>query len=337
MKAMELPTLTGYTFRHMQGEADIPAIVDVINAARRADGVDEVATVEAQTNMFRHLTHCDPARDILLAGGPDGLVAYARTFWLKEKEREAYMYPVVAFVHPEHRRRGLGTAILRWLEARARQVAVENAHPREAEANFQAFVYDQERERAALVQRHGYRPVRYFYNMERPNLDDIQDAPLAPGLEVRPVQPEQLRTIWAANLEAFSDHWGEPEMGESDYQRFINHPVEFQPDIWKVAWDKATNEVVGMVLGYINHAENEVLGRKRGWTENICVRRPWRKQGVARALIAENLRELKARGMKDAALGVDTDNPTGALRVYESMGFRPVERETVYQKPLWPA
>jgi hypothetical protein len=53
--------------------------------------------------------------------------------------------------------------------------------------------------------------------------------------------------------------------------------------------------------------------------------------------MAENLRELKARGMEDAALGVDTDNPTGALRVHESMGFRPVERETVYQKPLWPS
>ncbi len=335
IQQLELPAVTGYTFRHLRGERDVPAIVDVINAARRADGVDDVATVEAQANLFRHLTNCDPARDLLLAEGPDGLAAYARTFWLKEKERAAYMYPVVAFVHPAHRRRGLGTAILLWLEARARQVAAENDHPRAAEANLQVFVFDQERDRAALMQRHGYTPARYFYNMTRPNLDDIQPAPLPPGLEVRPVQPEHLRAIWEANVEAFRDHWGEPEMGESEYQRFISHPVEYQPGIWKVAWDKATNEVVGMVLGYIDHAQNETLNRKHGWTENICVRQPWRKQGVARALIAENLRELKARGMETAGLGVDTDNPTGALRVYESMGFRPVERETVYQKPLW--
>jgi mycothiol synthase len=271
----------------------------------------------------------------LLVEGPDGLAAYGRTFWLKEDiAAPVYMYPVVAFVRPDHRRRGIGAALLRWLEERARLVAVEQGHPPAAEANLQAFVYDTERARAALLEKHGYTPARYFYDMVRPNLDDIPHAPLPAGLEVRPVRPEHLQAIWDANVEAFRGHWGEPERTPADYERFMNDPVEFQPDIWKVAWDTASNEVVGMVLGYINHAENEALNVKRGWTENICVRKPWRKLGVARALIAENLRELKARGMESAALGVDTDNATGALRVYESMGFRPVARETAYQKPL---
>jgi mycothiol synthase len=331
----ELPALAGYTFRPMQGESDLPSMVDIVNASKAADGVSYVTTVEIQTTFYRTLTNCDPQRDMIMVEDSAGPVAHARTFWLKEKKRDAYMHMVGANVHPDHRRRGLGTAILHWLEARAREVAVEQGHPSPAEAYFQAFVYGKERARAALLERHGYRPVRFFYEMERPNLDDIQDAPLPAGLEVRPVRPEHMRAIWDANLEAFSDHWGEPEMTDSDYQRFLTNPVEHQPDIWKVAWDKASNEVVGMVLGYINHAENATFNRKRGWTENICVRKPWRKLGVARALIAENLRELKARGMESAALGVDTDNPTGALRVYESMGFRAVDRETAYQKPLW--
>jgi mycothiol synthase len=334
LQFIELPALAGYTFRCMQGEADLPEMVKVINAAKQADGLHEVTTLESMTNQYRHLPNSDPARDVVVVEAADGLAAYGRTFWLKQDLAEVYMYPVVAFVRPEHRRRGVGTALLGWLEARARQMAEEEGHPPTAEAYLQAFVYDSETARAALFQKHGYVPERYFYEMERPNLDDIPAAPLPPGLEVRPVRPEHLQAIWDANVEAFRDHWGEPERTAADYERWLNDPVEFQPDIWKVAWDMERNEVVGMVLGFINHAENAALGRKRGWTENICVRRPWRKLGVARALIAENLRELKARGMEHAALGVDTDNPTGALRVYESMGFRPVAREVLYQKPL---
>lgn len=331
----ELPALAGYTFRPMRGESDLPGLVDIVNASKAADNVDYVTTVEIQTSFYRNLTNCDPQRDMLMVEGDTGPEAQTRTFWMKEKDREAYKHFVGANVHPDHRGRGLGAALQRWLEARARQVAVEQGHPNPAEAHFQSFVYESERTRAALLEAHGYAPARYFYLMERPNLDDIPHAPLAPGLEVRPVRPEHMRAIWDANVEAFSDHWGEVEMTDADYQRFLTNPVEHQPDIWKVAWDTASNEVVGMVLGYINHAENETFQRLRGWTENICVRRPWRKMGVARALMAENMRELKTRGMESAALGVDTDNPTGALRVYESMGFRPLQRDTVYQKPLW--
>jgi len=89
-----------------------------------------------------------------------------------------------------------------------------------------------------------------------------------------------------------------------------------------------------MVLNFINRKENEEYGRQRGYTETICVRRPWRRQGVARALIARSLQTVKAQGMTEAALGVDTQNPSGARRLYESMGFRPVKSHTLYRKPL---
>ena len=89
-----------------------------------------------------------------------------------------------------------------------------------------------------------------------------------------------------------------------------------------------------MVLNYVDRAENEAYNRKRGYTETICVRRPWRRRGVARALIARSLRELRDLGMTEAALGVDAQNPSGALRLYEGMGFRPVKRHTAYRKSM---
>jgi mycothiol synthase len=118
---------------------------------------------------------------------------------------------------------------------------------------------------------------------------------------------------------------------EEDYQKWLGED-EFQPDIWKVAWDVETNQVAGMVLGFILAEQNAKFHRRRGWTEDICVRRPWRRRGLARALIADSLRELRARGMTEAALGVDTENQTGALRLYESLGFRVVKRNTIYRK-----
>ena len=69
-------------------------------------------------------------------------------------------------------------------------------------------------------------------------------------------------------------------------------------------------------------------------SEDISTRRDWRRKGVARALIVESLKLHEALGMTAAALHVDTENPTGALKVYEDCGYRPVKTEIVYRRPL---
>lgn len=104
------------------------------------------------------------------------------------------------------------------------------------------------------------------------------------------------------------------------------------PHLWQVAW--AGDEVAGMVLNFIDEAENTEYGRQRGYTETICVRRPWRRLGLARALIARSFQVLKDQGMTEAALGVDAENISGALRLYQSMGFQVVKQHTAYRKPL---
>ncbi|MCK4310901.1 MAG: GNAT family N-acetyltransferase, partial [Methanomicrobia archaeon] len=106
----------------------------------------------------------------------------------------------------------------------------------------------------------------------------------------------------------------------------------FDPTLWQIAW--AGDEIAGMVQSYINKKENEKYNRERGYTENICVRRPWRKRGLAKALIARSFKIIKERGMTEAALGVDTENPSGALRLYKSMGFKVAKQFAAYRKPL---
>ena len=185
-----------------------------------------------------------------------------------------------------------------------------------------------------MLEREGYRPARYFWEMVRPTLDDLPDFPLPEGLEVRPVLPEHYRAIWDAANEAFCDHWGFVLPSEEDYQAWLNDKIFFWPQLWQIAWDKTSNQVVGQVRTFIDQSQNEKYQRKRGFTEFISVRQPWRKRGLARALIALSLKAQKESGMTESALGVDSENICGANRIYEACGFRVVKRTTAYRKPL---
>jgi ribosomal protein S18 acetylase RimI-like enzyme len=88
------------------------------------------------------------------------------------------------------------------------------------------------------------------------------------------------------------------------------------------------------VLNEINETENAAFNRRRGWLASVFVRRPWRRRGLARAVVARSLVLLRDRGMTSAGLGVDADNPTGALQLYEDAGFEVEYRSSAFRKPL---
>ena len=171
----------------------------------------------------------------------------------------------------------------------------------------------------------GYAPYRYHFEMRRPLADPIREAPLSAGLEVRAVTPEHHRPIWNADEESFRDHWDHAEPVEGDFERFFGDP-DIDTSLWQIAWDG--DQVAGLVINGIYPHENEQSGEKVGWLDSVATRRPWRGRGVAGALIARSLAVLRERGMEIAALGVDAENPTGALGLYESFGFRRVRSWT---------
>lgn len=330
------PAVPGLVFRQFRGEADFPEMMRVLAASEAADGNERIVTLGEIRNTYAHLPTTDPARDILLAEVAGRLAAYGRVETLREPGGPQ-LYNHFAMIDPAWRRRGLGRAMLAWFQNRLREMAAAQdaaGQPADAPRFFQTFTSDQAPGTEALLQKAGYTAVRFGYLMVRPDLEAIPDFPLPEGLEVRPVRPEHYRAIWDANTEAFRDHWGFVEPTEADYDSWLNDPVTFTPELWQIAWDPATGQVAGQVKGFIHPAENERFGRRRGWCEFISVRRPWRQRGLARALIARTLRVFKEQGMTEAALGVDTQNLSGALRVYEACGFRPVKRSATYRKPM---
>jgi len=325
----EAPALPGLTFRNFQGESDYPRMLALINAAKAADREERSDSLEDIVRSYAHLTNCDPARDMLFAEIDGNPVAYSRLTWWMEEASGAYIYLSFGFVHPIWRRKGLGRAILKHNQRRIHEIASE--HPAGAKKQYEAFGTNFQEGNLALLEKDGYQPTRRFYQMVRPNLENIPDLPLPDGLEARPARSEHYRQIWDAFQEAFRDHWGYSEPPEEEYQSWIDSK-EFQPELWQVVWDG--DQVAGMILNFIEHSENEEYGRQRGYTEGIAVRRPWRRRGLARAMLARSLKMHRDLGMTEAALGVDTESPSGANRLYESMGFEPVKVHITYRKEI---
>ncbi len=325
------PHIPGLTFRRFQGEEDYPKMAAVIEASKAVDQIERTNSVEEIAHSYSHLVNCDPRQDMIFAEADGEVIGYGRAWWAHQSSGER-IYWHIGFVKPAWRRKGIGSAMLRFLQNRMALVAAEERG--DGPRYFQAFVADTELDTEMLLKKHNYTAVRYGFEMVRPDLEAIPDFPLPAGLEVRPVLPEHYRQIWDADVEAFKDHWGYSPPTEEDYQFWLANPVQFTPALWQVAWDVDTNQVAGMVRGFINEGENEQYHRQRGWSENISTGRPWRKRGLARALIVRTLRTFKAMGMTESALNVDAQNPTGALRVYEACGFRAVKRSSTYRKPL---
>jgi ribosomal protein S18 acetylase RimI-like enzyme len=255
-------------------------------------------------------------------------IGYQRVFWRQEAEGDR-VYGHFGYLRPAWRRRGIGRAMLHHAEHRLRALAREHGPlPRQL---LQTEVAESEVGANALLRSEGYALVRYAFIMVRPLQEPIPETDLPAGLEVRPVRADQYQAVWEAADEAFRDHWGYHPQTEADYSIWRENR-RFQPDLWQVAWQG--DQVAGMVLNFIDAEENQRFSRRRGYTENICVRRPWRRRGLARALILRSLALLHDRGLQEASLGVDAENRSGALSLYEGVGFRPVQVFNFYRKPI---
>jgi mycothiol synthase len=309
---------------------DEPALSELMNRSMEADGVPwRTDAAELRSWYSKANDRFDPVRDVSLAELDGKLVAFSDAEWVDTTDglRE---FRTGATVDPQWRRRGIGAWLQHGLEAHARSLW-ETYRTGDRQPMLGAWAMEKEEAKIALLERFGFQPVRYFFDMLRPSLDQIDEPVLREGLEFRPLTEAQLKQFWDADIEAFRDHWGGFDDSDENYERWLNDP-KFDRSLIVVAWDG--DEIAGGVDNHINEVENRAFKRKRGWLRSVFVRRQWRRQGVGRAVVLRSLQLLRDRGMDSAGLGVDADNPTGALGLYTGTGFEIEIRSSAYRKPL---
>ncbi len=227
--------------------------------------------------------------------------------------------------HPDFKGRGIGTTLLRAVEVRAREI-INLAEP-DVRAAIRTTINRNAPEGIALHEYEGYQPVRYHWRMEIA-LKDPPEGPKWPaGIKARPFDKEEhAAAVWQAENEAFRDHPGSHEWTFEDWQRERFDDPEFDPSLWAVAWDG------GEVAGFsVNRYRTGI-----GWIRSVGVRRPWRKRGIAEALLLHSFGEYYRRGTRTIGLGVQATNPTGATRLYQRVGMHPASEHVTYEKALRP-
>lgn len=321
------PPIAGLTARFFADASDYARLAALFRAASLADGVPWLPTDEQVQLEFDAEDGADPVHDVVVVE-VDGRVI-AATGVERALRDDVPTYELWGAVDPAHRRLGLGSWLIGWALDRARERA--SREDPLVQVNLGAFSEDAEVGHRALLARSGLEPVRHFFLMRRPLAEPIADSPLPDGLEIRPVSEDQWRTIYDAENEAFRDHWGHREMTDSGFKATFAR-TELDTNLWVVAWDG--DQVAGVVQNWIWPEENEQLGVRRGWLEHISVRRPWRRRGLARAMTAASLVKFRERNLDEGMLGVDSENPNGALGLYTGLGFETYSRAAAYRRPL---
>jgi len=303
-------------------------MVRVLAAARVAAGNPEMPTVEQFDVTYANLHDCDPATDIAIVEKDGEMVAYTRTSFedLGTGVRDLVVFTPIL---PGHADRTVFDALVAADEKHLRPAA-------EGETRFRAYASHPGPDapavgQSAWLEAAGYTATEWSAVLVRPHLDDIPERTLPEGVELRPVTEDQVRQILDAHFEAFRGEWDFREPLEEDYAELIDRP-DRDVSLWRVAW--AGDTVVGQVKTFINAEENAERGYLRGYTEYISTHAEWRNRGIAGALLAMSLEELRRRGMTEASLGVDTNNPGGAFQLYTSLGFELRAYEVVYTKPV---
>ncbi len=235
-------------------------------------------------------------------------------------------------VHPDYEGMGIGTAILIWAEQRAR--AVFGRVPDESPVRLLVVgIAETAVTTHQLLHKSGFRHVRDFYRMVI-ELDHEPPRPIwPPGITLSNLseRPDYV-PVAAAREEAFQDHWGHVTVPLQDAVDNLRHWLEndplHEPDGELLAI--AGEEIAGLCLCRMG----EYSDPEMGWVSVLAVRRPYRGQGLGKALLQQSFRQFYARGFKRAGLHVDAQSLTGATRLYEKAGMRVQERVMDFEKEL---
>jgi len=236
-------------------------------------------------------------------------------------------------VRHEDQGRGIGDWLADWIEARSRE-AIEKA-PADARVTVMQRVDDSDVSAKELLEAKGYEVIRQKWRMLMTFGKDRPTPVWPEGISIRCFDPDvDLEATFLANRDAFKDHWEYTDSSEEEGLKHFQHRIstnpDFDPSLWYLAWEGSE------IAGICRVQPLEGTDRSTGYVQSLGVRRPWRRRGLALALLHHTFSELMERGYERCALHVDSDSLTGATRVYEKAGMEIAELNHVYELELRP-
>jgi mycothiol synthase len=295
---------------------------ELVNTLAKADGTEEYYQVE---DLLEELTAVgfDPAQDSVACWQDGRLVGYGK-LWISGNLGQDGRIAVrlEGGVHPDYRGQGLGRQILDRTEPRARQLAAERYPGTELWLGVNGGL-----EGASvrpLLEHRGYALARYFHQMERSLAGEL---PSAADVRVRRYRPELAEALRLAHNDAFAEHWGSAPRTEQAWQEVVEARA-FRP-AYSFVGVAADGTVDAYVLAFSYVPGELYIGL-------VGTRPRARGRGLARACLAASLRAAAADGLAKADLSVDSENGSGAGRLYESMGFHRLRVRAVYRKLVPP-
>lgn len=306
---------------------EIQAVHQLVDVAARHDGVDPISTLESLPTLDEfaqslEARNTNPETDIFVAVDETtkNIVGYGKVGWWQEEDG-TFVYVHQGQVDPAHRGKGIGTKLLQTLQDRIKVIAKE--HPDGAPKTFATNASETEEANLKLLEQQGYRKVWSQVEMEFTDFASIESIEKPEGFEFRSaVTLEEKRKVYEANVAAYSGRPGAIEASDEDFEEFL----EDNPDtsLWKIAWDG--DKVAGFVLSRVDTDKGEI-------TEVVTIP-DYRRRGLGKWLMAENLRDLHARGIEIIRLHTNAEGAQGGRQLYEGMGFAALKESHRLRKPL---
>ncbi|MEU8378825.1 N-acetyltransferase [Streptosporangium sp. NPDC048865] len=310
-------------------EDDVGAWAELLAAIDEVDRVGGTETAEALAEDLANPL-LDPAEGTLGVWESGRLVAYGMTMSRAAAE-PVHRMSLWGGVRPGYRRRGLGGRLLEWATGNAPVLHERRFPGRPLELHVE--VDSRNEGLLALVTRAGMRPARWFYGMTLALGAEPPEVSPPEGLEIVAYRDELEDAVREVRNRSFAGHWGSVRHTPESWRSTIVGVRAFRPEGSFVALD-ASGKSVGVLLTHYFEADTEATGVREAWIQIIGTLSEWRGRGVASALLAHALGEFRAQGYDTAGLGVDADNPTGALGVYTRAGFEIARRTADYGLPL---
>ncbi|MEV6287261.1 GNAT family N-acetyltransferase [Kribbella sp. NPDC051770] len=271
----------------------------------------------------------DAARDSIGVWSGEQMVAYG-VVRAPDEVVDVHRVRTEGTVHPEWRGRGIGSVLVPWLNRRAAELHQERQPGAVGEINTGAI--ETNTSALDLLTGFGFERCRYFFSMERDLAKPVEVPPVPEGLRLVAFSPAYDETLRVAHNEVFMDHWGSSPKSPESWKTWFTGSRAFRPALAYLVMDG--DEVVAYTLGYEYVADTEATGIREVYVGQVGTKRSHRGRGLAAVALAKVMAEAAADGFQRASLGVDAENPTGALGLYERLGYTTKNTWITHRLPL---